>query len=182
VTLFERKGTQVQNWVVDYTFQKPSSATAHFIAGPDTGVTIEWNGGATVQAHRGRGLFALFKKTLSLHDPQVTTVRGSSLDQLSFGAFLTHEADTPGSIAQSAAPGIPGIPSEAVTLIATSAIANTGLTREVIEISSINHLPTRVLGYEGTRLVRQIDFADVIARHSKLNAAIGSRCAAFEAG
>ena len=30
----------------------------------------------------------MFKRTLSLHDPLVTTLRGSSIDQLSFGAIL----------------------------------------------------------------------------------------------
>jgi outer membrane lipoprotein-sorting protein len=88
VVVFEREGTEVQSSVLDYTFRKPSSATVHFIAGRNAGVTVVWNGGDTVVAHRGTGLTALFKWTFALHDPHVTTIRGSSIDQLSFAAML----------------------------------------------------------------------------------------------
>jgi hypothetical protein len=64
--------------------------------------------------------------TALLHDPLVTTLRGSSIDQLSFGA-----------------------------------IPDAGLTREVVELSAQTHLPLRVLGYEGSTLVRRIDFSNV---------------------
>lgn len=47
---------------------------------------------------RGSGLAALFKKTLSLHDPLATTTRGSSIDQLSFGAILAHAQQEAGSL------------------------------------------------------------------------------------
>ena len=39
--------------------------------------------------------------------------------------------------------------------------ASAGLTREVIEISNATHFPLRVLGYQGSTLVRKIDFVDV---------------------
>src|ERR1700722_2763518 len=70
VTVFERKDTQVQNVVFEYTFRKPSSVTTHVDAGPNAGVTMVWDGGTTLVAHRGSGFAALFKKTLSLHDPK----------------------------------------------------------------------------------------------------------------
>jgi hypothetical protein len=161
ITVFERQGTQVQNSVFDYTFQKPSSATAHSNVGVDAGATLVWDGGDTVVAHRGTGLMALFKKRFSLHDPAVTTIRGSSVDQLSFGAFLAHSQGTPGTISQDAGPIILGIPTQAVTLIPTSAVANAGLTREIVDLSTITNLPVRVLGYEGETLVRQVDFSNV---------------------
>jgi len=63
VAIFEREGAQVQSSVLDYTFRKPTSATVHFLAGKNTGVTVAWSGGATVVAHRGNGLMGLFKKT-----------------------------------------------------------------------------------------------------------------------
>ena len=40
---------------------------------------LTWDGGAMVVAWRGLGLAAMFKRTLSLHDPLVTTLRGSSM-------------------------------------------------------------------------------------------------------
>lgn len=88
VTVFERNGTEVQNTAFDYTFHKPSTATVHYNTGPNSGVTAVWNGGNSVVAHRGSGLTAPFKKTFALHDPAVTTIRGSSNDQLRFAAIL----------------------------------------------------------------------------------------------
>jgi outer membrane lipoprotein-sorting protein len=164
VIVFEREGTEVQSSVLDYTFRKPSSATAHFSGGPNAGITVVWNGGNTVVVHRGTGLIALFKKTFSLHDPHVTTIRQSSIDQLSFAAILAHAQGTPGIVSQEVGPAILDIPTEAVTLVPTSSLANTGLTREVVDISVPTGLPLRVLGYEGNTLVRQIDFSNIILR------------------
>ncbi len=161
VTVFERREDVVQNVAFDYTFDKPSSATVHVVKGPNAGVTLVWNGGTTVIAHRGSGLAALFKKTMSLHDPRVTTIRGSSIDQLSFAAILAHAQDTAGPLSESAGPVIDGTPTAAVTLIPASSATDTGLAREVVDISLSTSLPVRVLGYNKTTLVRQIDFTNV---------------------
>jgi len=56
---------------------------------------------------------------------------------------------------------INGVATEAVKLVATTSVSNTGLTVEVVEISKTTHLPVRVLGYEGRTLVRRIDFSNV---------------------
>jgi outer membrane lipoprotein-sorting protein len=164
VIVFERKGTEVESSVLDYTFRKPSSATVHFSAGPHAGVTLVWDGGDTVVAHHGTGIAALFKKTFPLHDPHVTTIRQSSIDQLSFAAILAHAQGTPGIVSQDVGPAILDIPTEAVTLVPTSSLADTGLTREVVDISVPTGLPLRILGFEGNTLVRQIDFSNVILR------------------
>ncbi len=160
VTVFERKGTQVQNSVFDYTFRKPSRATVHYNKGPNAGVTVVWTGGSSVVAHRGSGLMALFKKTFAIHDPAVTTIRGSSVDQLSFAAILAHAQDTAGPITEASGPSIDGVPTEAVTLIPSSSATDMGLTREIVDISTTSSLPVRVLGYEGETLVRQVDFSN----------------------
>jgi outer membrane lipoprotein-sorting protein len=161
IAIFERDGTQVQSSVLDYTFGKPASATVHFVAGKNIGVTVVWNGGGTVVAHRGSGFAALFKKTFPLHDPQVTTIRGSSIDELSFAAFIAHSQGTPGIVSESAGPTILDIPTEAVTLVPTSSSTDTGLTREIIDLSLSTNLPIRVLAYEGDTLVREIDFSNL---------------------
>jgi hypothetical protein len=161
VTVFERRVDEMQNVAFEYTFEKPASATVHVVKGPNAGVTLVWNGGDSVIAHRGSGFAALFKKTISLHDPLVTTVRGSSIDQLSFAAILAHAQDTTGPLSESAGPVIDGAPTAAVTLIPESSTTNTGLAREVVDISLSTSLPVRVLGYSATALVRQIDFTNV---------------------
>lgn len=161
IVVAERSNTQVQNVVLDYTFRKPSSVTVHVNAGPNAGVTMVWEGGTTVVAHRGSGLAALFKKTLSLHDPQAMTIRGSSIDQLSFGAILAHAQQEAGHLTETTQSAIDGVSVDAVTLMPADAAANGGLTREIVELSPNMHLPVRVLGYDGATLVRQIDFTKV---------------------
>jgi hypothetical protein len=162
VSVSEQLGAQSQQEVFDYTFRKPSSATMHVITGPNAGVTVVWSGGTTVVAHRGSGLSAVFKKTFPLHDPQVTTIRGSSLDQLSFGAILAHGADTAGVVSEGNGPIIDGVPTDEVSLVPANSVIDTGLTLEVVDLSKGNHFPLRLSGYEGAALVRTIDFSNVI--------------------
>ena len=161
ITLYDEKGTLTQTVVFAYAFRKPSRVSAHVIAGPNAGVTLAWNGGPTVTAHRGSGLAALFKRTLNLHDPLVTTLRGSSIDQLSFGAILAHGEQEAGSLSEAPGEVIRGVPTVAVVLTPAASLADGGLTREIVELSSVNDLPVRVLGYEGAQLVRDVGFSNV---------------------
>jgi outer membrane lipoprotein-sorting protein len=160
VTVFEQKGTQTENLVLDYSYRKPSNATVRIVQGNNAGVTLVWNGGTTMQAHRGSGLMAAFKKTMAVDDPHATTVRGSTIDQLSFDAILAHAQQTPGSVAQLPGAPIDGLATDEVRLIPTNA-ADDGLTLEVVDVSKTTHLPVRILGYEGPVLVRSIVFSDV---------------------
>ncbi len=162
VSVLDEKGTAVQNIVFNYTFRKPSSFIVHVIEGPNAGVTLTWDGGPTVQASRGGGLFAaLLKRTIPLHDPLVTTVRGASIDQLSYGAILAHAEQTPGTLAQSPGEPIAGTATQALSLVPSDPAADDGLSREIIDISPATQLPIRIEGYEGSTLVRKIDFSDV---------------------
>ncbi len=160
ITIFDQEGTQTQNVVFDYTFRKPSNVTVHVVGGPNAGAMLTWDGGATVVARRS-GLAAMFKRTLSLHDPLVTTLRGSSIDQLSFGAILLHGEHQAGGLSMAAGDTIDGVGVNTVTLIPAASADDTGLTREVVALSAVTHLPMRVLGYEGSTLVREVDFSSV---------------------
>jgi hypothetical protein len=161
VRIFVQKDAQTQNVAFDYTFDKPSNVKVHVLAGPNAGVTLDWNGGPTVVARRGSGLSALFTKTLSLHDPAVTTLNGSSIDQLSFGAILAHLQQQPGIVSEAPAQPIDGVAVNAITLIPSTSAGDAGLTREVLELSAATHLPMRLLGYEGSTLVRKIDLSNI---------------------
>ncbi len=162
VSVFAQRGAQVQNIVFTYTFRKPSSFTVHVVKGPNAGVTLVWNGGPTVQASRGGGLFAsLFKRTIPLHDPLVTTIGGASLDQLSYGSILAHAEQTPGTLEQTPGDPVQGTPTQVVSLVPSDPAVDAGLTRESIVISTATQLPIRIEGYEGATLVRKIDFTDV---------------------
>ena len=162
VTVIDQKGAQVETVVFDYNFRKPANATVHVIKGPHAGSTLSWNGGTTVVARLGSGLLGLFSKTYALHDPAVENLRGSSIDQLSFAAIITHGGETAGAASATPGPVIDGVPTEAVTLIPTSSANDAGLTLEIVDIATTTNLPVRVLGYDGQLLVRQVEFTTVI--------------------
>ncbi len=161
VTVFDRKGSQTQNTVFDYTFSKPSKVRVHVVAGTNTGITLDWDGGPTIVAHRGSGLMALFSKTLALHDPLVTTLQGASIDQLSFGAILSHAQQEVGRLSLSSDGTIDGVAANALTLTPSASSPGAGLTREVVEMSAATHLPMRVLGYDGPTLVSSVGFSNI---------------------
>jgi hypothetical protein len=161
VSVFERKGVEVQHLAFEYSFRKPSSATVRVIEGPNAGVTLQWNGGDTMEAHRGSGFAALFKRTLSLHDPLATTIRGSSIDQLSFGAVLAHGEATLGDASQGVGAAIQGMETDAVSVVPTTPATDASLTLEIVYLSKETHLPVLVVGYEGPILVRSVEFSSV---------------------
>jgi hypothetical protein len=162
VTVFERKDARVQNMVLNYSFRKPASATALVTAGANSGSILAWDGGTTVVVQlRGSGFLSLFKRRLSLHDPMATTIRGSSIDELSFPAILAHAQQEAGTLSTTPEAAIDGVATDTVTLIPATAEAGAGLTREVVELSSATHLPMRVLGYDGPTLVLSLDFSNV---------------------
>ncbi|HTW86223.1 MAG TPA: hypothetical protein VMD91_19280 [Candidatus Sulfotelmatobacter sp.] len=161
ITAYERRGTRAETIVVDYNYQSPAHATVRVVQGPNRGAILVWDGGATLQAHLGGGLLYGLSKSIPLHDPSVESPRGSSLDELSYASILRHGDTTPGTSSEQAGETIGGVSTDAVSLTPADPAADGGLTREVVEIATTTHLPLRIRGYEGTTLVRQIDFANV---------------------
>ncbi len=161
VSIFDKKGDQTQNVVFDYSFSKPSNVRVHVISGPNTGITLDWNGGSTIVARRGSGLLSMFSKTVSLHDPLVTTLQGASIDQLSFGAILSHAQQEIGRLSLTPGGTIDGVPANSLTLIPNDSASGAGLTREIVIMSAATHLPIRVLGYDGPALVSNVGFSNV---------------------
>jgi len=164
ITIFERKGSQTQNMAFDYRFSKPSNLAIRVVAGANKGATLVWDGGRTVVVKRGSGFLSLFRRTVSLDDPIVATIRGSTVDQLSFGAIIAHSRQA-GTLSEKRGDVINGVATEAVVLIPAHPSADANLTREVIEISTTTHFPLRILGYAGPTLVRKIDIADAHFMH-----------------
>jgi hypothetical protein len=160
IAVFDQKGSQTQNTVFDYTFCKPSKVTVHVIAGTNKGITLDWNGGPTIVAH-GSGVLSIFSKTLSLHDPLVTTLQGASIDQLSFGAILSQAQQAVGRLSWSPDGIVDGIEVNGLILTPAGSTSDAGLTRQVVEMSTVTHLPMRVLGYAGPTLVSSVGFSNV---------------------
>ena len=161
MTLFEQKGAKSENAVYDYSFTKPGSATVHVVSGTNAGKTITWNGGPTVTGSEKGFLGITGSKSFKLTDPTVTTVRGDSIDQLSFGEIIAHIQQTPATFEQGSGDTVGDVNTVAVTMMPTNPNADDGYTREVIDLSPTTHLPVRVLGYEGPLLVRKLDFSNL---------------------
>jgi hypothetical protein len=160
IHLYERNGTSIEHLVIFYSLRKPSTVVARIVAGTKPGATLYWDGGDTITGRRSSGFAALFKKKFSLHDPAVSTIRGSSIDELSFGAMLEHLNHVPGLL-QVTPDGNDGT-NEALTIVPADPVADAGLTREVYVIARDTHMPIRVLGYTGATLVRDIEITDIV--------------------
>lgn len=161
ITVFEREGKRTDNRVLTYEFSKPSHAVMHVLSGKDAGATLTWNGGPTLIGKKGHGFMSMFTKTFRLHDPTVTTVRGSSIDELSYASILRHLEQNREHLKDYPSNVIDGAPTRAISFVATSPATDAGLSREEFIFSQNTHLPIRVLGFEGKLLVRQVDFSHV---------------------
>ena len=162
IVLYEKAGSQVQQNTYDYEFTRPSNVSLKVVSGPSTGGSLSWDGGPNVVARKGSGFIGIFHRTLPLHDRATTTIRGSSVDLLGFGAILAHALQTPGTITETPGQPIAGEPTQDVTLVPAAPQNDSGYTREVVTLSARTHLPLRVLGYERNDVVRRVDFTGVV--------------------
>jgi outer membrane lipoprotein-sorting protein len=152
-------GKQTQDRTYSYEFVKPTSALIQIVDGPGKGGGAAWHGGDQVKGHQG-GLFSGVKLMISKSDPRATSLRGDQIDVASFGFDLDHFANTPGTLAEAAGPALEGQATTAVTLTATPAEAS-GVTKEILDISTTTHLPVKREQYVGAMLVKSEEFKDV---------------------
>lgn len=150
--VYQVKGTQTQNSVYDYTFTKPTSISMNIVSGANSGANVTWNGGTSVRAGKG-----MFTKTVELTDPLVSSLRGMTIVQLSFGSILAHAAETAGSLTASTTT-LGGATVNLVNLDVANPQGDNGLTREVLYLSQSSNLPVRVDGFVGSTLVQTVTF------------------------
>jgi outer membrane lipoprotein-sorting protein len=156
--VYQVKGTQTQNSVYDYTFTKPSSISMQIVSGPNSGASVTWSGGDSVRAGKG-----MFTKSVALTDPLVTSLRGLTIVQLSFGDILQHAQQTAGTLGGGTTT-MGGTPYDVVNLNVANPSADGGLTRETIYLSQTTHLPVRVDGFAVAQLVQTVSFSDTSAK------------------
>jgi outer membrane lipoprotein-sorting protein len=117
-------------------------------------------GGDTVKGHRG-GLLGGVHMTLDIHNHQVTTLRGDTVDESTIGSMLGDFTPGKGGITQAAGPLIDGSDTVAVTLDVADAAANNGVSRDVLYLSEESHLPVRRERYSGATLVKTENVTDM---------------------
>jgi outer membrane lipoprotein-sorting protein len=150
--VYQVKGNETQNSVYDYTFAKPTSISMNIVSGANSGANVTWNGGTTVRAGKG-----MFTKSVALTDPLVSSLRGMTIVQLSFGSILQHAAETAGALSASTTT-LGGATVNLVNLDVANPQGDNGLTREVLYLSQTSNLPVRVDGFVGSTLVQTVSF------------------------
>ena len=90
-------------------------------------MTLEWDGGGDRSGPSRLGVIRrpVQEEALAARFAE-TTIRGSSIDQLGFGAILAHAQQEAGKLSEAPGP-----------------TPDAGLTREVVELSTTTHLPHR---------------------------------------
>ncbi|MBV8489513.1 MAG: hypothetical protein JO199_03210 [Candidatus Eremiobacteraeota bacterium] len=151
---FNVKGSDQQNSVYQYSFTKPSTISMNIVSGPSAGNSVNWSGGDTVRAGHG-----MFTKNFALTDPTVTSLRGATVVDLSFGSILQHAQQTPGSMSVSQV-NLGGATVNVVNLTPADPTKDNGLTREALFLSTTTNLPVRVDGFEGSQLVTSCSFSE----------------------
>jgi hypothetical protein len=138
--VYQVQGSDSQNSVYDYTFTKPSTISMSVVSGANSGTTVSWSGGT---------------------DKLVTTLRGMTLVQLSFGAILAHAQETAGKITAGTST-LGGAIVNMINLDVANPHGDNDLTREVLYLSQSTNLPVRVDGFIGNDLVQTISFENTV--------------------
>ncbi len=163
VHVHETKGSESRNSVFDYTFEKPNSISMSIRSGPNAGSAVSWSGGDSVTARKSSGMASMFKKTVSLKDPLVTSLRGYTIVDLSFPAILKHAQATKGEMSVASAKlGEKSV--ESYTLTVADPATDDGMTREVLYLDPKSQLPLRIDGFAGSTLVRSYSFDDTTVK------------------
>jgi outer membrane lipoprotein-sorting protein len=145
----------------DFKFLKPHTAQFVITDGAGRGAAATWDGGYQVRFHQG-GLLSALKMTVSTSDKRVASVRGDSIDSLSFGTQIDVFATTEGALTDGKdASGQP-----TVTLTPQSYEFG-GVTRDTLTLDRATHLPIKRERYVGNKLVKTENFTNV-----KLNAGL----------
>lgn len=151
---FSAKDGKTENSQFNYTFTKPSSISMSIVSGPRAGNTVTWSGGDTVTAGKG-----MFTKKFALTDSAVTSLRGGTVVDLSFGSILKHAEKLKGE-KSAAAIKIDGEDANVVTINVAQPSTDGGLTREILYLSGSTDLPLRVDGYVESQLVSSCTFSN----------------------
>jgi outer membrane lipoprotein-sorting protein len=160
IAVHEVDGKNADDHVYAYAFKKPTSAKIDVLSGSNKGGGIVWTGGDKVKGHRG-GMLSGIHLTLDLHDKQVVSLRGDSIDTGTIPAMLDRFKQVKGDVTEGPGMTIDGTPTDAVTLKVADPIADKGVSREVLYLSKTTHLPVRRDRFAGDALVKSEVFTNL---------------------
>jgi len=155
LTAHEVLGTRVQDRTYTFIFRKPYDTKMYITGGDGKGGAAVWHGGDTLRGHKG-GILSIFHKTLNIHDPEATSIRGTTIAQASFGAILEHVKSLKGSIEATASGN-----DMKIDFSVPDPSGDQNVTKERV-VLALSGLPAEYDQWEGSTLVRRVVYSDVI--------------------
>lgn len=157
ITAHEVSGTHVQDRVYDMWFQKqPIMTRMNIVSGDGSGSAVVWDGSDRVYGHKG-GFLSMFKKHLDLHDPQATSIRGTTVADASFGALLAHIQSLKGATIDAG----PDAGKTDVTIGVADPSTDQGVTKELLVLGA-DGLVIEYDQWEGDTQVKHVIYSGVV--------------------
>jgi len=150
VTVHETQGARTQDRVYLVRFEKPTQTRVDIIGGDGRGSVAIWNGGDTVRGHEG-GLFSMIKLNVDMHDRLATDIRGTAIDQASFGALITHLKSFDPSLVTATTDG-----SKTILVAQVDPSAPEGDVTKEVYILGPDWLPMEHFLYDEDKIVRHV--------------------------
>lgn len=160
ITVHETDGARTQDRVLRYWYKNPAMAKTEIVGGGGRGSAAVWHGGDTVQGHQG-GLLSMIKLTVGLHDARATSLRGDTIDSAYFGSELDHFKTTKGELTEISGVVIKGVPVDTLILKIADPATNGGVSKDVLFLSRVTHLPVKRERFVGETSVKTEIFTDL---------------------
>jgi hypothetical protein len=160
----EVSGDKTADNELRYAFAKPDHVRLEVVSGSQAGGTVLWDGGDRVTAFR-RGL-SFFKLHPSLHDKNVTSLRGNSVLTPDLGDILSCYGAHRNAVSEGDGPVIDGAETAELKLTydgfqcPDDPPADRDVTLDVIDVSKTTGLIVERRRYEGDALVEKWDLKD----------------------
>jgi outer membrane lipoprotein-sorting protein len=153
-------GKNVEDRVYRFRWRRPTDAQIQVLQGRDKGGAATWHGGDTVSGHHG-GFLSGIHLTKSIHDRDATSLRGDILISDAYDVIIKHFEETPGTLSEAPGPAIDSQATTAVTLVVADPKANANVSKDVVYLSNLSHLPLGRDQYVGQLLVKTEKFKDI---------------------
>jgi outer membrane lipoprotein-sorting protein len=156
-----RKGSEVEERTMNIYFKRPRFIRMDVLAGNragDAGGSGVYRNDGKVTGRKG-GFFSFLSATVDKHNPQVTSIRGMTIDQIDLQATLEKlllRLSTSAS-SLSVREGI-----YELVFLPRDPSAEGGTTKEIISLDSATMLPVSAESFEGSRRVQHADWSDYI--------------------
>jgi outer membrane lipoprotein-sorting protein len=158
----EVQDRNVQDRTYDLWFSKPFDTRMNITGGAGHGGAAVWHGGDKVSGHQG-GIISFIHLTLNIHDGRATSLRGITIAEANFGAYLDkiHNAKFKSIEA------LPDGDKWTITLVPADPATFQNITKETIVLGA-SGLPTDITMYigEGVLAVHNV------YKDTKINVAI----------